>query len=646
MLLLNIFTTAKVGYQIIVSLVLAMIILTILYELENGSLLALVRKGKEEKMEISFEKKTYMIIQALVFGIIYFLMSNINSKNTTGGWGWFVAIGGMLLGLATMGYLVWWFHRDGNTPLEVGLFTFVTVIFFIKTKAVAMLLVGKLEYRHHGFIASFVKVIPLIALILCIGFYITDALFFYYRNVEENELAHLLAKIAYIATAVLVVIILFKGLNFKALAKAKTAKADNSKTTATVTSTPTESPSDGGVVESWFAFFNLPLSKDDNPKNDFNFGENPLRDQEEDEKDMDAAAKYYDAEFRRRVKLDVALGAADMAWFDASLGTRYIGVFYDECSEKWDAAMNLAKVRFMNDQVLYYDTITAFFAYLDTAEKVELVHAKGIEDQMYMNPYTADGVPDIIVMESDDHEGWFLTYTFRIKETKLVTVSYRIDCGFQPCDVSKIMKIPPQPKPTPKPTNTPTPVPKKTTPTPTPKKSTPTPTPTTSTPTPTPTNTPTATVTPTPTNTPTPKTSTPTPTIKPKDPSKGTDVGKNDVTGPGEDTNNGTGAEYSKKDNESNSNHYSSYDEYKEQMDALKKANEETSNGKKDDSSSTSTQKTTKAATPTPKVTVDDNSTKIEEQTSTKDPVHIYIPGGGTEQISSDPGVKWDGPKD
>lgn len=155
-----------------------------------------------------------------------------------------------------------------------------------------------------------------------------------------------------------------------------------------------------------------------------------------------------------------------------------------------------------------------------------------------------------------------------------------------------IISVRPKPTSTPKPTTTPKPT-KKPTPTPT-KKPDPTPTSTpTPSPTSTPTSTPTATPTPDPTATPTPviaPTVTPTPTPSPviaptmtptpttwvhKDTTKGTTpqqgAGKNDVPGPGPDTN-GTSSQYSTEENINNSA-FMSYDDYKKQIEELKEAN-------------------------------------------------------------------------
>lgn len=276
-------------------------------------------------------------------------------------------------------------------------------------------------------------------------------------------------------------------------------------------------------------FFNLDLQGDGIEGNEYNFGSKP---------DCEVSPHAMDVAFRNRLNQDPVLGAADMAWFDANLGTRYLGVFYDECDEHWDAAINKAADAWVNNEPEeYWDVLDAFCGFLDSAVSVEVRHQKDLEDQMYMNPFTVNHVPDVIVFETDEHEGDFLVYTFMIKDTRKVEVAYRIDCGFQPCNVAEVMKIKPKTRsgggggpvpitgggitpvktgggPKPGPTPRPTPKPK-----------------------------------PTPTPGPTPPGPTPTPKPK-KDPTQGTPVLPNDNSGPGTNNNNPSDPNHSKAEPE------------------------------------------------------------------------------------------------
>ena len=248
-----------------------------------------------------------------------------------------------------------------------------------------------------------------------------------------------------------------------------------------------------------------------------------------------------DEDFRERLRNDPALGAADMAWFDAVMGTRYIGVFYDECKGQWDAAINSAKDHFMENHDTYDQTLDAFFEYLDMSVDVSVRKDKGMTDQMYMNPFSPiAGVPDVICLESEDHEGWFLVYKFTIKGTTKKEVKYRINCGYQPTNVAETMKLTPGKNPNKKSggggsgggvggsggggksgsgggksqqfSN-------------------------------------------------------------PKDPTLGTKVLPNDTTGPGPNTNNGVGAQYSSVDQPTSSNHLTQQ-QYWQKMEDLEEINE------------------------------------------------------------------------
>ena len=351
-------------------------------------------------------------------------------------------------------------------------------------------------------------------------------------------------------------------------------------------------------------FFNLDLQGDGEKGNEYNFGCEP---------DCEMSPEAMDIAFRNRLKQDPPLGAADMASFDAKLGTRYLGVFYDECDEEWDRAINKAKTDWVNgDPEEYYKTLDSWFDFLDSAVSVEIREQKDIVDQMYMNPFTIDGVPDVIVMETDDHTGHFLVYTFKIKNTKKVEVAYRIECGFQPCNVAETMKIKPQKrsgggggggiqpitggggKPTingggPKPTSTPTPEP-------------------------TPTSTPKPTPTPTPTPTSTPK----------KDSTQGSTIIPNDNSGSGENTNNPANPNHSTKE-PPNSSITQTPQETQQAIQQIEEANKDAGGG---DTPST--------PPPTADTTVDSGAAEASEPTETTEKV---------EEVKDDsPGDSWDGP--
>lgn len=353
------------------------------------------------------------------------------------------------------------------------------------------------------------------------------------------------------------------------------------------------------VTPSWH-FYNLDLQNNATTDDDYNFGPPP----------QVTEASNLDQELRSRMREDPVLGAAVMAWADSVLGTSYLGRFFDECNEEWDAAMNKAAHAWTQDKEEYDKTLDAFFQHLDRAS-MEVRDKKGLKDQMYMNPDTKDGIPEIIILETDNHEGKFLVYTFTIKGSTKKEIMYRLDCGFQPTNVAGTMKkvtvkqkvvggggkinfIPvisggggksggggsdPTPKPDPKP---------------------PKPTP---------------------------------PTPKPiKDPTKGTPVLPNDDKGPGPNTNTGPGGQYSSRDLPGNSNDLTP-EEYRKIIEQMENANSGSREGGDPNTPST----------PTPADTTPDNNGDTGNGNGGIDEPTPVSPG----PVDDDPpGEAWDGPPD
>ena len=554
-------------------------------------------------------------------GVIAYLTPKLGSSTL------FLAPIFALVMIGLMIYLAYWWAQDGSNFKEMICFIILEWIFALVAMNAVTMAVKMVALK--AFI-PLIRTLPWAALVGCVGFFIFDAVRFDAEEKEENakddadkkraKNQSALAKVLKVVLIAIVVLILLASFFKCNLGSVKTTAT----TAVAATDTEGDTPwsrfvawwkglfgADGQTAttttrQTWYGFYNLAMLKNDDTSDDFNFGWNPY--------DESWTARDYDREFRSRIKKDPALGAADMAWLDAIVGTRYIGVFYDECSGKWDVAINAAKQGFMETDptTLYYPTLDGFFAFLDTAVSVEVRKGSGIEDQMYMNPYsqyTVYGVriPDVIVMKTDNHEGMFLVYTFSIKG-RLVEVAYRIECGFQPCNVEKVMHV--------------TPV--------TPVQPTPTPTPVTPTPTPTP-------VVPTPTPAPTP---TPQPT---KDPTVGTTPDPGDDPGPGDPTSTGVGGGQSSAE-EPGSSDTMTYDEYREHIEQL----EGDTDGQREGGDPN-----TPTVTPAPGTTTDDRSQTgsgsggVDTPTPTQEPVHIEIPETGeTTPISTDPGGEWGGPPD
>ena len=501
-------------------------------------------------------------------------------------------------------YLMRWWKRDGSTVKEMIPFVLLAILSTIVLAQTTAMLASALR---GTFWAALLPAIPTVMLIITIGYFIVSMLFYMYDESghKDGSFTRVLGIILMILIILLLVATLWSpfrtlngdnwkfnpsvlGLNLSGTRSATIQPAQ----TAQPTATPQQQTS-------WYHFYNSEVLNDNDPDNNYNFGPNPYNKNE--------SVEYYDKSYRNRMRNDPALAAADMAWHDAIVGTRYLGTFYEECKGNWASTINSAKVKFMNDRALFNQTLDAYFAFLDTADSVELRYVdSGLDDQMYMNGYTVDGVPDVIVMKTLDHDGWFLVYTFVIKGQKF-EVMYRIDCGYQPTNVEEVMDIPPVNPPTP-----PTPTPPPTDP-PTPPS-------------------------PPPTDPPSPP-----PTDPPKDPTQGTDVGQNDNPGPGPNTNTGVGGQHSSEDQPTNSDHMT-HDEYQDHMQDLQDINDHQQVGGDPNTPSTQTP---------PDTHVDSNADTgtgnggIDTPTPVQEPVHVESPSGEVTQISPDnPGEAWGGPPD
>lgn len=224
---------------------------------------------------------------------------------------------------------------------------------------------------------------------------------------------------------------------------------------------PVKKAAEESTIVQGYKFYNSELQGGD-AADDYNFGY-----------DRYAAAKgdpeWLKEDFKKSIQPgpdgDPALCAAVMAYADAKFETQFMGEFYATAKNDWSKAMNDAKDQFIQNPKRWKTLSEAFVKFIDSCD-LSIGELAKATDQMYMNPYTEDGEPDVIVMETNQATGHVLTFTANIKGTK-ISINYRTECGYQPTNVAKLMKITPTPKPvTPKPT---TPKEKKE-PTPTPKQ--------------------------------------------------------------------------------------------------------------------------------------------------------------------------------
>ncbi len=480
----------------------------------------------------SEEKKdgSNVLVETLIFGLV---MALVNSSAVP-----LAEAGGVcLIGLALAFIIVivaflglnYMFDKEGSKIIELIealiLAAAIAVIGFVVASAWSSAI-------SSAFIKSVLKFIPRGFFIVTLGHCVASFCFFR-AKMDKDRIYGYIGKAAIVIAAVVFVIAAVHYIDWGSLGKkvaistpTLTSPGETGDAQITVPDNKDLEKNVPTQVTLHYAFFNPTLLLDEDESNDFNFGPNPYDTETKEEKD----AKWFDANFRSRIAKDPALLAADAAFLDSIVGTRYTGVFYDGAKEDWSQAINDAKVAWIKDKVLYFETLDAFNDFLDTAKKVEVLESDGGEtDMMYMNPYTIDGVPDVIVMKTDNHKGHYLVYTFEIKGQEF-KVAYRIECGYQPTNVSVRMKIPTVPKP-----------------------------------------------------------KNPKNPDKPKDPAKdktkgtqGDLVKPNDDKGPGPDTNNGVGANESKAEEHPNSTDCNNYEEYKKQVEELNNINNNqgnTSNG-------------------------------------------------------------------
>ncbi|MBO4813150.1 hypothetical protein J5491_03330 [Candidatus Saccharibacteria bacterium] len=237
--------------------------------------------------------------------------------------------------------------------------------------------------------------------------------------------------VAAVASIVLA-IALAAALVVPALSKTSVVKAD-----------PTDDPDASNNSAVIYHFYNDDLQSDEDATNNYNFGPSgPL--------DTKKAQKNH----AKRLKKDTVLLAAAMGWVDANTKTtQFLKKYYDSCNGDWEKAMNKAAKAFYKNPELYDKSAKKFIKFLKSADKVFVRDCLNYSSQMYMRPRSnSKGLPEIIALETLLSGGHELVYVFNI-DGKSIEVRFRIECGYQPVDVVKVMHIKPQPQPDIDPTN-------------------------------------------------------------------------------------------------------------------------------------------------------------------------------------------------
>ncbi len=574
--------------SVILGFVIAIVAATAIEGIETDGKFVVVGDGTAEKKFSAFRNiPTNMVwwIFAIGFGVA---VINYATPKLTTTFLWLAPLFMLVLIMLLIGMLIYW-RREGGGVIEAIPFVIFAVLVFFTLQSTAW---ASASLTTSKFVTSIITAIPTVMMIVTIGFMPIDWLYFRANHEDEEAEAKRNLTLGRIAIAVTTTIILaflattvaWSDLNLNDSVKSSARQANAAESAA------------GG----WLHFYNLDL-QGGSTEDDFNFGPNAFVE--------GSNAKSFDVEFRNRLKVDPALAAASTAVVDAKVGTRYLGEFYESCSGDWAKTMNSAKERWASDQAAYYKELDAFFKFLDAAE-VEIRDCQSVSDQMYMNPYTASGNPDVIVLKTDNHAGHELVYTFKIKDNEF-SVAFRLECGFQPTDVAEVMQITPQ----------------------TVEEFT--------------TTTTTTTTTTGGGDTPggdTPGGDTPTPDIPDtpgynKDPNLAPkeNTEPNDDPGPGPDTN--SGGDSSTEEKSTNSTNYSSYDEYRKDMDNMNDTNASQKVG--GDSNTPST--------PSGGANVDSNASAgtgyggVDKATEVTEPAKEADTGNS---INSTPGEAWGGPSD
>jgi hypothetical protein len=241
--------------------------------------------------------------------------------------------------------------------------------------------------------------------------------------------------------------------------------ADNDGTSGdkkTTTDTNIVSVFDGAHIH------NNDVQNDGDDTNDLNFGLSP---------EANKSADYYYKEFVQTLYDDPPFLAATALSLDAELGTNYLDqVQYVGGNEKtnWLDRANGANLILCPSKELTTRTAQAIEGYLDTVVvKKEVRSAKVAYDQIYMNPHTITGVPELVVYETEAENSTYLVLTCMLKNGEIHELWYHIPCRYQWSipDAEKTIGVTPSKKsssggsngnnPSPSPSPSPSPTPSK-----------------------------------------------------------------------------------------------------------------------------------------------------------------------------------------
>ena len=237
-----------------------------------------------------------------------------------------------------------------------------------------------------------------------------------------------------------------------------------------------------GVVKKHpeFVFHNFPLTTDDDPDNNSYFGPNILS--------QDKTKSDYWRTIKAMMEEDPFILAEAISTADQIRHTDLCGDYYNGDNAEWAKSINLMVEDFFNTPGTFVNLSEKFLDMLNNeTRELDLVQSEDVIDQYYLDIYTREGIPHVVVAETHQ-SGDILIAWLRTKggdRQNDVGLGFRLQC----CNVcavfrrdgtvtpiSKEMNIPTEKVPEmpkgydpPEPTKAPTPTPKPTAaPTPTP----------------------------------------------------------------------------------------------------------------------------------------------------------------------------------
>lgn len=560
--------------------------------------------------------------QAIALGLAVGLANYLAPK---GGW----AILSLVLVVAALVYIAWWFFQSVSEWKEWGLFCLMSIP---ATFVLAAACAGVAEMIKSTFWVSVFMTLPAILRTAFGGFLLTRLMFVKYKITEK--LFYKIARWFAWGLTVVILVVQIIGINWGAINwnwGKKTTEPEP--TTPTVVEEPVKTPV--------WRFSHYETLKNADALDDFDFGvfNEKIGEMSAD----DVAELHYEVGLK-----DPANGVPAMVNTDIRIHTDFTwkGIYLD--GTKPDGEMTT----WINSKIAYYvehpeEYVEAFERWHDFMMKYAIprvAKGKGIKDQMYQvtlnSPVDETVVPEVVVLETDHEEGDILFYDVTIKGN-VFSIPFRINCLFQPTDVAKLLDVTPGKNP-----NNPIPTPNPGKPSggnPDPGK---------------------------------PSGGDPDPGKpsggdpgKPgggdppsddpggddpydppynKDPNQGTPVGGNDNPGPGPSTNNGVGAMYSSEENPNNSA-FDTYEEYQQEMQELAEANANQAVGGDPNTPSYTPPGTNNGGGTT---TVDSNADSgtgnggIDAGTPTHN-TNVDSDVGGSTSTSDDPvGTEWGGPPD